>query len=337
MTNIIHQSKINKIEYLGNFIIQNQNKSFIPSLKDSFNFRGKISCKQEIKNKHWTRIFVIFLSRVGKLWAGANDPNISVYNYDKEKDDFKFEKKLEGHSKDITCFIEMRKEDYILSLSDDKTIRQWCNKTLECRKVFTGHTDAILHLISLINDRIVSGSGDKTLKIWKSNGECLSTLNGHSNWVYCMLELKDRKMVSAGYDNYIKFWDLSIYKWQENYNISGVSCFTFTNTIYYIEKDDKLVVCEMTQIKIIDLIEYKVIKTISNLGKSLIYYILRLLDDSFIVGCNSGLIKFDIDLNYISKPRCPNGNDKYVLYSILYKGNMFITSDAYGSILIWEY
>ena len=33
-------------------------------------------------------------------------------------------------------------------------------------------------------DRIVSGSLDKTVKIWNTDGECLKTLEGHSNYVF---------------------------------------------------------------------------------------------------------------------------------------------------------
>ena len=32
--------------------------------------------------------------------------------------------------------------------------------------------------------RLVSGSGDSTLKVWDvATGECVATLEGHSNWV----------------------------------------------------------------------------------------------------------------------------------------------------------
>ena len=34
--------------------------------------------------------------------------------------------------------------------------------------------------------RVVSGSGDKTLKVWDiATGECVATLEGHSNTVRC--------------------------------------------------------------------------------------------------------------------------------------------------------
>ena len=34
--------------------------------------------------------------------------------------------------------------------------------------------------------RVVSGSEDKTLKVWDvATGECVATLEGHSGWVRC--------------------------------------------------------------------------------------------------------------------------------------------------------
>ena len=57
--------------------------------------------------------------------------------------------------------------------------------------------------------KIISGSYDKTIKIWDANtGECLKTLEGHSDWVNSVAYSPDgTKIISGSYDKTIKIWD----------------------------------------------------------------------------------------------------------------------------------
>lgn len=52
---------------------------------------------------------------------------------------------------------------------------------------WTGHSGSVIALTLLDNGcRILSGSWDKTLKLWSGDGSCLSTLTGHKNSVTCL-------------------------------------------------------------------------------------------------------------------------------------------------------
>src|SRR5581483_8043367 len=59
------------------------------------------------------------------------------------------------------------------------------------------------------NLKIVSGSGDKSIKIWDADtGSLLNTLNGHTDLVESIAFSSDnRKIVSGSCDNSIKIWD----------------------------------------------------------------------------------------------------------------------------------
>ena len=68
-------------------------------------------------------------------------------------------------------------------------------------------------------DLLVSGSDDKTLKIWSKgssgNFECKSTLTGHSERVNCVVFSPNGKVIAScsgeGYmrDNSVRLWDAS--------------------------------------------------------------------------------------------------------------------------------
>ena len=61
----------------------------------------------------------------------------------------------------------------------------------------------------LPRDRIVSGSRDKTLRVWdvtEGGGHCLQTLRGHTGWVNCVGVLPDGRVVSGSRDKTLKVW-----------------------------------------------------------------------------------------------------------------------------------
>ena len=88
-----------------------------------------------------------------------------------------------------------------------------------------------MRVAALSNGRVVSGSLDRTLKVWDlSTGDCRQTLNGHTGsarrrrpvepcvdcsstprraQVYCVAALSHARVVSGSWDNTLKVWDAS--------------------------------------------------------------------------------------------------------------------------------
>ena len=98
---------------------------------------------------------------------------------------------LEGH-RDVVSSVAVC-SDRIVSGSYDKTVKIW-NTDGECIKTLEGHSDCVESVarcslkiggvyVANVCDRIVSGSRDKTVKIWNIDGKCLKTLKGHSDGV----------------------------------------------------------------------------------------------------------------------------------------------------------
>ena len=59
------------------------------------------------------------------------------------------------------------------------------------------------------NNKLASGSSDKTLKIWEiESGECLKTLLGHTAEVYALQYFGNNQLASGSLDTTIKIWDL---------------------------------------------------------------------------------------------------------------------------------
>ena len=59
------------------------------------------------------------------------------------------------------------------------------------------------------NGNLVSGSWDRTIKVWDVNsGVCLKTLTGHSREVCCLVLLNNGHVASGSGDTTIKIWNM---------------------------------------------------------------------------------------------------------------------------------
>ena len=99
---------------------------------------------------------------------------------------------------------------YALSASWDKTLRLWELSTGTTTRRFVGHTNDVLSVsFSADNRQIVSGSRDRTIKLWNTLGDCKFTISekGHTEWVSCVRfspNPQNPVIVSSGWDKLVK-------------------------------------------------------------------------------------------------------------------------------------
>ena len=66
------------------------------------------------------------------------------------------------------------------------TIKIWNPLDGSLKRTIKGHTGSVYALVSNYNGNIISGSADRTIKIWSYDGQLLNTLTGHSNEVWSL-------------------------------------------------------------------------------------------------------------------------------------------------------
>lgn len=97
-------------------------------------------------------------------------------------------------------------------------------------KFFGIFTDLVLALQDVLsvafsadNRQIVSGSRDKTIKLWNTLAECKFTIqeDGHTDWVSCVRFSPNHSnpiIVSCGWDRTVKVWNLANCKLKNNHH-----------------------------------------------------------------------------------------------------------------------
>lgn len=140
-----------------------------------------------------------------------------------------------AHDKDINALALSPTCHLFASASQDRTVKIWSTEEGETQGVLRGHKRGVWSVAFAPKDTpiisnnnglaatnrgmILTGSGDKTIKLWSLNDySCLRTFEGHSNNVLKVLWIpaipsshpsqpKAPQVVSAGADGLVKIWD----------------------------------------------------------------------------------------------------------------------------------
>jgi WD40 repeat protein len=119
---------------------------------------------------------------------------------------------MTGHTKSVNCVAVTPDGRFVVSASDDHTLKVWDLQSGKEKISLTGHTNIVNGVAVTPDARLaVSASSDNTLKVWDlSSGKEKISLNGHTDWVNGVVVTPDARFaVSASRDKTLKLWDLS--------------------------------------------------------------------------------------------------------------------------------
>ncbi len=119
---------------------------------------------------------------------------------------------LEGHTGEVLAVAVSPDGRFIVSGSDDRTVKVWERESGRLLRSLEGHTDGVNAVAVSPDGRfIVSGSKDRTVKVWDAaSGRLLRSLEGHTAGVNAVALSPDgRTIVSGAADRTVKVWDAS--------------------------------------------------------------------------------------------------------------------------------
>ena len=87
----------------------------------------------------------------------------------------------------------------------------WDWKNERCEETLTGHEKWVKSVFELDNGIILSGSDDKTIKIWQ-NYEPILTLDAHQHAVRTFCQINKKYFASGSFDYTIKIWEINTWK-----------------------------------------------------------------------------------------------------------------------------
>ena len=192
---------------------------------------GKMICcvveyLQELQNFHIRSIDTdlgksnnsgYFFSSDSRRIVVKNQGNFSIYNL---KTGIKEKKSFEGHTDFVNSALFSPDGNFVVSASDDKTIRIWdANTGEEIGKPFIGHSDDILcATFTCDGKKIVSASADKTIRIWDvddSRDDLVTFENDNFNIKGACYSPTGNQILTWGNDKIIRFFNVHTQRWDK--------------------------------------------------------------------------------------------------------------------------
>ena len=109
-----------------------------------------------------------------------------------------------GHESNVNSLSQSIPEE-IVSGSWDGTARVWDTATGKCKAVLDGHQHAV-SVLSLPNGIIITGSQDKTLRLWYNNQMQKEIPNAHDDIIRGLTEVPGLGFASCSNDETVKLW-----------------------------------------------------------------------------------------------------------------------------------
>ena len=257
--------KVAKItEYWVNNLIAINSKTFASSsMKDIKIWNLSCKCIATLSGHTKPITTLIKLNNGNQLASASFDKSIKIWNIIPP---YNCVASLDGNKREVTSMIQL-KDNRLLSISEDGTCFTWDvtkKKILKIiyleqsihllseisngyiaidsraliklyntnnfskSKYLVGHSDDISSLLYLPNGKLLSGSKDKTIRVWDIKEQiCEKVLKGSNGKIVNLAQLFDGSVISSCSDGSINMWDIEMGHKLNVLNSQSVSAIIF--------------------------------------------------------------------------------------------------------------
>jgi WD40 repeat protein len=155
---------------------------------------------------HTQRITFLKQTPCRKLISGSYDGLIKIWDIDTGE----CLKSIDEQSGEVIYIYIVSIDSFVASFFENNNLILFDLNSGNVIGTFVGHVSIINVIEKISNDKIVTCSNDRTLRIWslRKSGVCLKILKGHTGIVFCLRVISNEKIISGSDDQTIKIWEI---------------------------------------------------------------------------------------------------------------------------------
>jgi WD40 repeat protein len=145
----------------------------------------------------------------GDLYCGTAENCLKIVNLNNSNETNQPSIKSISTNSWIRSFL--KKDNKLLSGLENGEIVVWdiINEDPKQIKIIQGHSKYVTSLINYENDTFISGSWDKSIKVWDLESEtCLKIIQTNDHVIKCLVLFEQDKVISGEEDGNISIWSL---------------------------------------------------------------------------------------------------------------------------------
>jgi len=241
-------------------------------------------------------------------------------------------------TQELAYFISQKNKYFLIANGDDVELRD-----LERKKVIKtfsrplGHNNYVVSLLLVDNQHFLSGSFDKTIKLWNVESGFIRTFAGphsHANYVTLLVLVDDQHFLSASYDGVIKLWNIE--SGEHVRTFAGPNGHTRRVTSLILLSDNKHFLSATDEtIKLWNL-ESGFMHTFADpLGR--VGSLLQVDNKHFLSASDDNTIKlWNIESGFMRAFAGPHGHTDWVISLLLVDNQHFLSASWDGTIKLWN-
>ncbi|MHB9148452.1 MAG: WD40 repeat domain-containing protein [Candidatus Amoebophilus sp.] len=228
-------------------------------------------------------------------------------------------------------------EDMLFTL----ILKATCSLSEKSAEVLQGHTahlDAITILAVLSEDKFISNSDDKTIRVWELvNGKWTSaaTLSDHTGYITALTVLSENKFISCADDKTIRVWELINGRWQSAQLKPLNNNYGYTMVLATLS-ENKFISCSFKKIKVWELVNGFWQSIELNDHTNVVNTLAVLSENKFISGSNDNTIRVWEFVDDSWQPTKLQGHAGYIRALSVLSTNKFISYAGDNAIKVWE-
>ncbi|KAK8808496.1 hypothetical protein WA158_008397 [Blastocystis sp. Blastoise] len=151
--------------------------------------------------KAHTRSIRCIIANDDSIISASDDGSIKIW----DPVNGQLKRELTGHKDRVRALTFWK--GYLVSGGVDKTIKLWDLKTGDCVQTIESNEGSIFTL-NVYRNMLCSGGSGNVIQIWNKKYQMAGKISGHSDWINDILVWDDDRIITCSDDKTIKVWDL---------------------------------------------------------------------------------------------------------------------------------